>query len=63
MVYWSKKEECAVELEQPSSGFVALSVSSNARDTGLSVRLPNGITIEGINDRSVDFVSRLIEQL
>ena len=63
MVYWSKKEKTGVEPEARSGGFVAVTVSADARDSGLSLRLPNGITIEGINDRSIELVGKLISQL
>lgn len=59
MVYWSSKVECVVEAKSPG-GFVAVTVSSDERDSGLSIRFPNGVTIEGINERSVDIVSKLI---
>jgi hypothetical protein len=63
MVYWSKKENPVIELEVGSGGFVAISVSPDERDAGLSVRLPSGMMIEGIDDRSVDLVGKLIAQL
>ncbi len=63
MVYWSKKDEVGVGPDVDSGGFVAVTVSTDARDSGLSLRLPNGITIEGINDRSIGLVGKLIGQL
>lgn len=62
MVYWSSKAEPVGE-EKSSGGFVAVTVSSDERDSGLSIRFPNGVTIEGINERSVDIVSKLIARL
>ncbi len=63
MVYWSKKEGTGVRPGVDLGGFVAVAVSTDARDCGLSLRLPNGITIEGINDRSIELVGKLIDQL
>ena len=63
MVYWSKKEEACAEPEPRSGGFVAVSVSADAGDYGLSLRLPNGMTIEGINNRSIELVGKLVSQL
>ncbi len=63
MVYWSKKEISSVVPETRSGGFVAVSVSANTRDSGLSLRLPNGITIEGITDGSIELVGKLIAHL
>jgi len=62
MVYWSAKLEHVVE-PKPASGFVAVSVSSDANDSGLSILLPSGITIKGITERSVDVVHKLVQQL
>jgi hypothetical protein len=62
MVYWIKKVEAAAEGES-SSGFVAVAVSTDVRDSGLTLRLPNGMKIEGINDRSIQYVGKLIDQL
>ena len=62
MVYWSKKIEAAPE-SQSGSGFVAVAVSTQVRDSGLTLRLPNGMRIEGINDRSIQYVGKLIDQL
>ena len=63
MVYWAKKDEQDVEPEQPSSGFVTVAVSSDDNEGILSVRLPNGLIIQGINDRSMGLVGKLIAQL
>jgi hypothetical protein len=62
IMYWSSKVECVVEAKSPG-GFVGVTVSSDERDFGLSIRFPNGVTIEGINERSVDIVSKLIARL
>lgn len=69
MVYWCTKLQSTGETGTPSGGFVAVTVppssvgSSSISDSGLSIRLPNGVTIEGIDDRSVELVGRLIAQL
>jgi hypothetical protein len=64
MVYWSSKEQKPVaDQSEKSSGFVAVTVAAAASDQSLSVRLPNGVMIEGINDRSVALVGMLLEQL
>lgn len=64
MVYWSKKEvEPSIAPEAVSGGFVAVTVSSNVGESRLSVRLPNGTKIDGIDERSVGLVSKLIAQL
>jgi hypothetical protein len=64
MVYWSNKEQQPVaEQSEKSSGFVAVTVAATTNNQSLSVRLPNGVMIEGINDRSVALVSLLLEQL
>jgi len=63
MVYWSKKVEMVVEPEVRSRGFVAVTVSTDADDCCLSLRLPNGMTIAGINDRSIELACKLVTQL
>lgn len=62
MVYWSAKLEPVAEAK-PANGFVAVNVTSLTPDEGVRIRLPNGITIEGISDRSIAVVTRLIAQL
>ena len=69
MVYWCTKLQSTGETKTRSGGFVAVTVSppsvgsSSVSNSGLSIRLPNGVTIEGINDQSVQLVSKLIAQL
>lgn len=64
MVYWCSKTENVVEEAKASStDFVAVSVTPSIGGAGLSVRLPNGIAIEGIDERSVALVGKLVEQL
>ncbi len=62
IVYWSSKSRHVVA-DTSAGGFVPVTVSSDESDSGLRVRLPNRIMIEGINDCSVDFVSKLIFRL
>ena len=65
MVYWSGKvENTAVDAKPHTSGdFVRVAVSSASHNSTLSIRLPNGIAIEGIDECSVALVGKLIEQL
>ncbi len=63
MVYWSTKQKQPVEAEAGSGDFVALRVCPDATDSVLRVRLPNGLTIEGIDEHSVELVGKLIAQL
>ena len=63
MVYWSGKEKSKIEAEVPSSGFIPVKTVAAAAGADLLIRLPNGITIEGVNERSMELVRKLIEQL
>jgi hypothetical protein len=64
MVYWSSKEESKVEPEASCGGFIAMNtVASSKSGSDLLVRLPSGISIEGINDHSMGLVRKLIDQL
>lgn len=65
MVYWcSKAEKKKVKQVAPvSKGFVAVKLAPLSNPTGLSVRLPNGIAIQGIDERSVSLVGQLVKQL
>ena len=68
MVYWSSKlQQSDVSPIGERNGFVAVSVkgpfSATATEQTLSVRLPNGAVIEGINDQSVALVGKLLQQL
>jgi hypothetical protein len=65
MVYWcSKEDKVTDDTRGATNGFIAVSVTpaTSARSV-LNIRLPNGIEIEGIDELSVSFVGRLIEQL
>jgi len=63
MVYWCTKAANALEKPE-ANNFVAVAITP-AVDTSpsLRLRLPSGIAIEGIDERSVTLVSKLIEQL
>ncbi len=64
MVYWCSKDEKKVEeKKQAPNNFVAVSVTSATVSSGLSIRLPNGITIEGIDQHSIPLVGSLVKQL
>lgn len=64
MVYWcSKDEQIANDRGSASSDFVAVSVKPAVYESGLSIRLPNGITIEGIDQNSIALIGKLVEQL
>ena len=64
MVYWCSKTGKLVDgTKSASKDFVAVSVTPLYADFGLSVRLPNGISIEGIDEHSVTLVGKLVEQL
>lgn len=63
MVYWSGKEKSKIEAEVPRSGFIPVKTVASAAGADLLIRLPNGITIEGVNEQSMELVRKLIEQL
>lgn len=64
MVYWcSKDEQITNDKEDASSNFIAVSIKPAVYESGLSIRLPNGITIEGIDQNSIALIGKLVEQL
>ena len=67
MVYWSSKARSegkgTKDTKASSSDFIAVTVSPAQSHCTLSILLPNGIAIEGIDEHSVALVSRLVEQL
>ena len=67
MVYWCSKANSegkgTKRTKASSSDFIAVTVSPTQSHCALSILLPNGIAIEGINEHSVALVSRLVEQL
>jgi hypothetical protein len=65
MVYWCSKRDGLSKHDEPTSGFVPVSVSSpvTSGSSQLSVRLPSGISIEGINELTLDMVAQLVRSL
>lgn len=64
MVYWCGKEEKVVEESTPpTKDFVAVSMAPTLGTSGVSILLPNGVSINGIDEQSIAWVGRLIEQL
>ena len=65
MVYWcGKAENVADEAKMPSNNFVAATVAPTCGSSaGLTVLLPNGISIDGIDEYSVGLVGKLVDQL
>jgi len=61
MVYWSTKS--AAVNAKPAGGFVPVNLGSDVPDVGLSIRLPNGITIEGFDDHRIEVIAKLIATL
>lgn len=69
LIYWSTKFSGRIAKNENSEQSdvaklvpVALSGAIHP-DSGLQVHLPNGVHISGINAQSVDFISRVINQL
>ena len=64
MVYWCSKSNTETDnAKGTSNDFIAVTVTPTQSPSGLNIRLPNGIAIEGIDERSVALVGRLVEQL
>lgn len=64
LVYWcSKDEKKADDKAQVSDNFVAVSMAPVHHEPRLSIRLPNGITITDIDQHSIAWVGKLVEQL
>jgi hypothetical protein len=65
MVYWCSKRDGLSKHDEPTSGFVPVSVSSpvTSGSSQLSVRLPSGISIEGINELTLNMVAQLVRSL
>ncbi len=60
----SKSDDTDVNQSDACDGdFVAVSVAPTAGNIGVCVRLPNGITVDGIDEHSADWVSKLVRQL
>jgi hypothetical protein len=63
--YWRKKLARAPVNKTPprSSALVPVTYQSPLPDNGLSVHLPNGITLRGIASDNLSLVERLLESL
>lgn len=64
MVYWSSKVANAdCQISTPEKSFVPVSIAHGDTGSGVYVRLPNGITIEGIDEHSARWIGKLVGQL
>ena len=63
--YWRRKLEPETfrSRRKRGSGFVPLQVKTSTVAPSLSLRLPNGLVLHGIDATNVDLVKRLVEQL
>jgi hypothetical protein len=65
--YWRRKLEPATlkkrRTKKRESGFVPLQVRSTPIESGLSLTLPNGIVLRGIDAANVELVGRLVTKL
>lgn len=63
--YWHRRDRRLGTAPKPSthSGFVPIEVSMPSVSEGLTVRLGNGISIEGIQEPTLELATRLIERL
>lgn len=68
MVYWSSKQKVCNRDEpyadEDLKGFVPVSVTTaNTADSGLSIRLPSGLLIHGIDQHNIALLLQVIQQL
>jgi hypothetical protein len=63
--YWRRKfvEQAQEYGDKPCSGFVPVERSHPGSMSGLSLRLPNGVVIQGIDQNNLAVVSQLLRQL
>lgn len=62
--YWKRKLEGPKrQPTKPSSVFVPVSLASPASNPGLSIRLPNGISLSGIDEHNHHIVQQLMKVL
>ena len=63
--YWRRKLEPGQikRRHRQASGFVPVQVSASSGPSGLSLRLPNGMVVHGIEAGNMELVKRLVEQL
>ena len=64
LIYWKQVFETGSEQVPASSGFIPVQVaSSQPRSQGLTVRLSNGVCVEGIQTDNLTITQTLIEWL
>lgn len=64
MVYWcTKAKQERDDVKKPANDFIPVTVARSYGNSGLSIRLPSGIMIEGIDEHSIALVGKLIEKL
>ena len=62
--YWHKKlTQIPADKSRSRNDFIAVEVMSQARDQSLSVKLPNGIIIDGISTDNMALVGALLKHL
>ena len=64
-VYWRRKfrQHTAPASAKASSGFVSVVPTMSAVDSGLSLVLPNGVALRGLEASNLDVVLRLLGRL
>ena len=63
--YWLRKHRQAATPDQPNQprGFVPVTMSAPAPCNGLSVRLPNGLEVRGIDADNLPLAAQLLSRL
>lgn len=63
--YWRRKFAANPDQATPprQSGFVAVQRADNNSDTGLTLSLPNGITLRGLSQQHLAWLPQLLERL
>lgn len=63
--YWHRRDRRLDAASKPSttSGFVPVQLSTASESSGLTVKLANGVSIEGIEEPTLELATRLIERL
>lgn len=63
--YWYRREQrlSAEDKKSPEGGFIPLEVISERELTGLSVKLPSGVVIEGVTVATLEVAHQLIVRL
>ena len=62
-VYWRRKFRQHTASAKASSGFVSVVPTMSAVDSGLSLVLPNGVELRGLEASNLDVVLRLLGRL